>query len=47
MIAQYFVYTLMTLNVCAAVAYLCQGNGWKALYWFAAFTLNLCILNLK
>ena len=43
----YFVYAMMTLNACAALSYLSHGNGWKALYWAAAFTLNMCILNLK
>lgn len=45
--ASYFVYLMMALNTGAAMAYLWQGNSWKALYWAAAFTLNLCILNLK
>lgn len=45
--ATVFAYAMMTLNACAAAAYAYQGNGWKAAYWLAAFTLNLCVLNLK
>ena len=44
MFGDYFVYTLMSLNVGAACAYLWQGAYGQALYWLAACLLNLCIL---
>jgi hypothetical protein len=37
----------MTLNAGASVTYFIQGEPWRAMYWAAAFTLNLCIVNLK
>lgn len=46
-IATGFAYTLITLNGGACLSYLIEGNHWKALYWLAAFTLNICILNMK
>ena len=45
--AEYFVYTLMVLNACAAGFYAYEGEGFKALYWTAAFTLNLCVVNFR
>jgi hypothetical protein len=47
MTANAFVYLMMTLNACASIAYVWQGEPWRALYWLAAFTLNLCVVNLK
>ena len=46
-LGDYFVLTLMTLNLSASVAYAYHGLYWNALYWVAACTLNLCLLNLK
>lgn len=45
--AIYFVYVLMALNACAAGFYCYEGDRWKALYWGAAFTINLCVVNFK
>lgn len=45
--ADLFVYVMMTLNAAAAVAYLYAGAPWKTVYWCAAFTLNLCVVNMK
>lgn len=47
MTGHYFVYVMMTLNAGACLTYLYSGDSWRALYWIAAFTLNLCVLNLK
>ncbi len=47
MTGDYFVYTLMALNLGAAVAYGWQGHGIKARYWLAAFLLNFCVLKMK
>lgn len=45
--AVHFIYVLMTLNACAAGLYAYEGEGFKSLYWAAAFTLNLCVVNFK
>ena len=45
--AVYFVYILMALNACAAGFYAYEGEGFKSLYWTAAFMLNLCVVNFK
>lgn len=45
--ADYFVYVMMALNASAGAAYLYAGQGWRAVYWCAAFTLNLCVVNMK
>jgi hypothetical protein len=47
MISTYFAYTLIGMNAGAALAYVVEGNVWKACYWAAACTLNICVLNLK
>lgn len=47
MVADYFVYVMMALNASAAGAYLYAGQPWKVAYWCAAFTLNLCVVNMR
>lgn len=47
MTGDYFVYTLMSLNFAACVAYGWQGQYIKALYWVSALLLNFCVLRMK
>lgn len=46
-VGDYFVFVLMTLNIGAAMSYAWYGFYWNSLYWLAAMTLNLCLLQLK
>jgi len=46
MTGHYFVYVMMALNAGAALAYALGGDGWRATYWLAACTLNLCVLRM-
>jgi hypothetical protein len=47
MTGDYFIYTLMTLNLGASLTYGWQGDWIKALYWIAALLLNFCVLRMK
>lgn len=47
MTGDWFVYTLMVLNLGASATYFEQGERWKAVYWISAFLLNLCVLRMK
>jgi hypothetical protein len=47
MTANAFVYLMMTLNACASIAYVWQGDWVKALYWACAFGLNFCVVQMR
>ena len=42
-----FVYTLMLLNLGAALSYAAQGLYVKALYWSAVLVLNGCLVKMQ
>ena len=42
-----FVYTLMLLNLGAALSYAAQGLYVKALYWAAVLVLNGCLVKMQ
>lgn len=43
----WFIVAMMTLNASAAVAWAYHGFWWKALYWSAAFLLNLSVMRMQ
>ena len=43
MITKIFPYTLMTLDVAAAIVYFWYGNLRLGTYWFAAAVLTACV----
>jgi hypothetical protein len=47
MIGDYFVLTLMALNLGACVAYAWQGAWIRAFYWLCVIGLNYSLLRLK
>lgn len=47
MTGDYFIYTLMTLNLGASLTYAYQGHYIKALYWVSALLLNFCVLRMR
>lgn len=38
-----FPVSLIILDVCAAIVYMCGGDIKKAIYWIAAAVLNVCV----
>ena len=42
-----FVYTLMLLNLGAALTYAAQGYYVKAIYWCAVLVLNGCLVKMQ
>lgn len=45
-LGDYFVVVLMSLNLCAAVAYAWQGFYRVAFYWSCVTGINWCLLKL-
>lgn len=47
MIGDWFVLALIAQYVIAAIAYLCQGSPWKALYFAGAFVISVAVLGMR
>lgn len=47
MSGDYFVYSLMTLNLGAAGFYAWEGQLIKTVYWVAVLVLNYCVLRMR
>jgi hypothetical protein len=43
MVARFFPIVSMTLAICASIAYGCEGDWRRAIYWAAAATLTACV----